>query len=341
MRVSVIVPCYNYGRFLPETLDSVLAQTFSDWECVVVDDGSTDDSREVARRYAERDPRIRLIELQHVGVSGARNAGIRATTAEYLQFLDSDDLLVPEKLELQTRFFAEHPESDVVYGNVAYFRTGAPQQLMCSREGKLSRPILDDRLHGAETAARKFELYNFFHPCAALARRRIVERAGLFCGEAAPCEDHELWLACSILGGRFDHIERDEPVALIRTHPASASHQPGRTLRGLMGAARAFAARPAAAAWTSAMLPLIYEVAAGVGEGEAGHGIRAFKRIRAAARRSPEALTRWRWNAYALGALVLPRKLVFRFAAMPIPEEALEAYRRLRRLVSGKARTSR
>jgi len=341
MTVSIIVASYNFGRFLPQTLDSVLAQTFGDWECLVVDDGSTDDTADVAERYAQRDPRIRLLKLPHRGVSATRNAGIRATKGELIQFLDADDLLIPEKLELQTRFLNEHPECDVVYGNVAYFRTESPGTLMFSPRGRLSRPILNDRLHGSEPALRKLELYNFFHPCAALARRSVIERAGLFSETTRASEDHELWLACAILGARFDHLEREEPMAHIRSHRASASREPGKIVRGLIEAATSFPGTPAGAAWPGPALPLIYEVAIGIRDGEEGHGLRAYRRIRGAARACPEALTRLRWNVYAIAALLLPRRLFFRFAAMPIPEVALEAYRRLRRLVSGRARTSR
>ena len=92
-RVDVIVPCYNYARFLPEALESVLAQTHQDWECIVVDDGSTDDTYEVARRFGERDARIRAVRQDNAGPAAARNHALRLGSGEYVQLLDADDKL--------------------------------------------------------------------------------------------------------------------------------------------------------------------------------------------------------------------------------------------------------
>lgn len=106
--VSVVVPCYNCERFVGETLDAVLAQTFADWECLLIDDASTDGSAEVIREYAARDKRFRPILLEkNVGAAGARNAGLEAVRGRFVAFLDSDDYWVPEKLEKQISFMEE------------------------------------------------------------------------------------------------------------------------------------------------------------------------------------------------------------------------------------------
>src|SRR5512142_2373135 len=94
--VSVIVPVYNYGRYLPDALDSVIEQTYETWECLVVDDASGDDSAAVAERYAARDNRIRCIRQEsNRGVSAARNRGIAESRGAFVQFLDADDRLLP------------------------------------------------------------------------------------------------------------------------------------------------------------------------------------------------------------------------------------------------------
>lgn len=110
-RVSVITPCYNSARFVGAAIESVLRQSFQAWEHVVVDDGSTDDSREVIARYSGRDSRIKLLAQPHGGVCRARNAGRRASSkeSEYLLFLDADDLLEPEMLECLARYLDERP----------------------------------------------------------------------------------------------------------------------------------------------------------------------------------------------------------------------------------------
>lgn len=112
MNVSVIIPTYNYARFLREAIDSALAQTRPALEVIVVDDGSTDGTRELLAEYGER---IRVLSQQNQGVAAARNAGIGAANGEYLAFLDSDDAWYPRKLELQMLRFEQEPQLGLVH----------------------------------------------------------------------------------------------------------------------------------------------------------------------------------------------------------------------------------
>src|SRR6266852_191572 len=118
--VSVIITSYNYGHFIAQALDSVLAQTYSNWECIVVDDGSTDNTREVVERYAEANPRIRYFWQENQRLAAARNTGIAKSSGEYFQFLDADDLIERRKLECQVEVLEHHQEIDIVYGDVRY-----------------------------------------------------------------------------------------------------------------------------------------------------------------------------------------------------------------------------
>ena len=113
--VSVIIPNYNYAHYLPQALDSVLAQTYPRVEIMVIDDGSTDDSENVLRGYGDR---IRSIKQQNQGVSAARNLGARETRGELLAFLDADDFWLPEKLERQVQRFVADPELGLVHCGV-------------------------------------------------------------------------------------------------------------------------------------------------------------------------------------------------------------------------------
>ncbi len=97
--ISVIVPCYNQAKYLPVALDSLLAQTISDWECIIVDDGSPDDTASVASNYLERDRRFRYLRKENGGLSSARNFGLKYVEGKFIQFLDSDDFLEPDKFE--------------------------------------------------------------------------------------------------------------------------------------------------------------------------------------------------------------------------------------------------
>ena len=91
--VSVIIPCYNHAKYLSCALDSVLGQSYSDWECVVVNDGSSDHTEEVCREYQKKDKRIKYHYQQNKGLAGARNTGIRQAVGEYILTLDADDYL--------------------------------------------------------------------------------------------------------------------------------------------------------------------------------------------------------------------------------------------------------
>jgi glycosyltransferase involved in cell wall biosynthesis len=100
-QVSVIIPCYNQAHYLTESVASVQRQTVVDWECIIVNDGSTDQTRSVALSLAKVDERIRLVEQRNRGLAAARNRGLDAATGRYIQFLDADDWLLPPKFELQ------------------------------------------------------------------------------------------------------------------------------------------------------------------------------------------------------------------------------------------------
>ena len=113
--LSIIVPCYNQAEYLPETLDSVLRQTFQDWECIVVNDGSPDNTSQVANRYVELDSRFKLVESENKGLSGARNTGIRASSGQFILPLDSDDIIMPQYAQLAMERFERFPETKLVY----------------------------------------------------------------------------------------------------------------------------------------------------------------------------------------------------------------------------------
>jgi glycosyltransferase involved in cell wall biosynthesis len=109
--VSVVIPTYNQPQLLLETLQSVFAQTLTDYEIVVVNDGSTDDTLERLRPVADR---IRIISQENTGIGGARNRGIAESRGKYVALLDHDDLWMSEKLEEQAGYFEKHPECSIV-----------------------------------------------------------------------------------------------------------------------------------------------------------------------------------------------------------------------------------
>ena len=132
-RVSIITPFLNAGRFLRESIDSVLAQTYDGWELLLVDDGSTDDGTAIARELAARYPaRIRYLAHErrtNRGASASRNLGARHATGEYLAFLDADDVYLPQKLEEQVPLLDAHPDVSMIYAATEYWFswTGRPE----------------------------------------------------------------------------------------------------------------------------------------------------------------------------------------------------------------------
>lgn len=113
MKLSIIVPVYNVAAWLPETVDSVLAQTYGDFELILVDDGATDGSPEICDRYAAQDSRVRVIHQKNAGVSAARNAGVAAARGEFIGFTDSDDVIEKDMFAVMVSLAEKH-EADVV-----------------------------------------------------------------------------------------------------------------------------------------------------------------------------------------------------------------------------------
>lgn len=103
--ISVVVPCYNQAQYLDECLQSVLDQTYQNWECIIVNDGSPDNTEEVAQKWVAKDSRFQYLKKENGGLSSARNAGIEVATGEWIQFLDCDDIITNEKFHLSSLYF--------------------------------------------------------------------------------------------------------------------------------------------------------------------------------------------------------------------------------------------
>jgi glycosyltransferase involved in cell wall biosynthesis len=228
MTVSVVIPTRNYGRYIGEAIDSLRRQTYTDWECVVVDDGSTDGTAEIVATLAAADRRIAYVGQAAAGTSAARNAGIAAATGEFVQFLDADDLLGPGKLRHQIETFGLHPEADIVYGGVRYFIEGSagdgneaqddrpggpPQRALYGSGNSVLAALVDDNLMVVE---------------APLIRRSLIEKVGGFDPGIRRMEDWEYWLRCGLAGASFlyDGTTDDDDRAHVRLHRASASRDP-------------------------------------------------------------------------------------------------------------------
>jgi glycosyltransferase involved in cell wall biosynthesis len=179
-RISVILPTFNRWPMVQEAVQSVLDQTYVSYECLVVDDGSSDGTFE--RLQAQFGARLRLFRKENGGVSAARNLGIRESQGELIAFLDSDDLWLPKKLEKQAAFFDEHPEARICQTTERWVRKGRRVNLPETHRKRGGDLFKESLLRCMVT------------PSSVMVRRNLLDEVGLF-DEALPvCEDYDLWL---------------------------------------------------------------------------------------------------------------------------------------------------
>lgn len=180
--ISIVIPTYNRAGTLARSIQSVLAQSYSDWELVIVDDGSTDNTQEVVKPFVQRDERIHYIFCpENKGQAVARNKGIQVSGGEYIAFQDSDDCWMPDKLQHQVSMMEEHPEYGLVYGQVVYDEGGA-----------LSVPYPP-----IDAGDRVFEaclMQNQIGTPTMLVRKAVFDEIGLFDTSLFALEDYELAL---------------------------------------------------------------------------------------------------------------------------------------------------
>lgn len=221
--VSIIIPCYNYGWLLAETLDSVLAQSHTAWECIVIDDGSSDNTREVANRFVAADSRFRYVHQENGGMSAARNHGLRLATGVYTQFLDADDLLTPRKLQSQVARFQANPHLDIVYGDMRYFRHGAPEVL--GRDFNMGDSDWMVQLKGSGLPIiEAFTQNNKLAINSALTSSALIKKIGGFDESFRHVEDWDFWLRCALAGATFQYDADPGAWVLVRLHPTSTSN---------------------------------------------------------------------------------------------------------------------
>jgi glycosyltransferase involved in cell wall biosynthesis len=191
-QVSVIIPTYNRARIIEEAVDSVLAQDYKDFELIIVDDGSQDNTSEVLAPYGND---ASILFQKNKGVSAARNRGIAEASGKLIAFLDSDDLWLPQKLSAQVEFFDQRPEALICQTEEVWLRNGIrvnPKHRHKKPSGMIFEPSL------------KLCLVS---PSAVMIRRDLLDRTGGFDETLPACEDYDLWLRISC---RF-------PVYLIET----------------------------------------------------------------------------------------------------------------------------
>ena len=218
-RVTVVIPCFNQGAYLAEALDSVRGQTFSDWECIVVDDGSTDSTAQVGQAYAHRDPRIRYVRQRNGGLSSARNRGLELARGAYVQFLDADDLLHAAKLELQLAALSGAPGNAVCFCD---YRFGCGERAATTLERRdFGRPTFK-RGSPLQELIDRWESDLSIPVHAFLFDRRLFESPRVRFDETVPNhEDWDCWLQLFKREVYIVHVARE--LATYRIRPDSMS----------------------------------------------------------------------------------------------------------------------
>lgn len=205
--VSVIIPCYNQDKYLNETLQSVSYQTYPNWECIIVDDGSTDDSARIIASFVAKDPRFVYIYKKNEGVSKARNVGLENANGQFIQFLDADDLLDAQKIERSLQEIKNNKDLQIVVTNFK----------MISSDSKEVFPPFCEIKNDSLT----FEnfLYNFFSiqlQCG-LFDKKIFDSLR-FPENLSAQEDWIVWI--SVLKEKPKYSFVDLPLALYRINPS-------------------------------------------------------------------------------------------------------------------------
>lgn len=195
--VSVVIPTYNRAQIVLETIDSVLAQTYRDFELLVIDDGSTDNTGDTLKRYGDR---IRYVYKENGGVCDALNCGIRLARGSWIGILGSDDLWLPRKLEVQMQDIADHPEiilhttntttyrKDIGSSDKDYLEHVGYRKVPAGELGMVERPLEDQAVYGLARAQ------------CALVRRDALDRSGLFDQHMTIYEDQDLYCRLALEG---------------------------------------------------------------------------------------------------------------------------------------------
>jgi glycosyltransferase involved in cell wall biosynthesis len=212
--VSVVIPAYQAAGFIKETLDSVFAQTFQDFEVIVVNDGSPD-TEELEKILEPYQDRIVYLKQENQGPAGARNAGVRASRGEFIAPLDADDLWMPEYMAEQLKALNADPSIDMIYADALIFgnvpEAGRSLMELSPSEGEITFGAL---------VTRKCSV----NVCVCLIRREIVFRTGLFDPAFRGTEDIDLWLRILMHGGRIGHQRKVLGQYRRRQDSLSANH---------------------------------------------------------------------------------------------------------------------
>ncbi|WP_040491608.1 glycosyltransferase family 2 protein [Xanthomarina gelatinilytica] len=210
--VSIIIPTYNRAQYIGEALSSIMAQTYTHWECLVVDDGSTDATEVQVKVYTEKDSRIRYVKRPDTypkGSNGSRNYGLYLAQGSFIAFCDDDDFWLDDKLEKQLAIFKEHPDVGLVTGNIEYVNS----------DGKRTgRVIKQTGNHGDAFESLLFK--NGLSMITPVLKREVFDKVGLFNTDFVIFEDWEYWRRVAYY---YPFYALPDVLACVRKHDSNTS----------------------------------------------------------------------------------------------------------------------
>ena len=214
--VTVIIPCYNYAHFLEDATDSIINQTYTSWECIIVDDGSTDNTYSVSEKICKKDKRFKYIKKVNGGLASTRNTGLQIARGEFIQFLDADDFLHHKKFEKQIAVFKSKRDVDICYSDFDY--TNETLSELIPREKNRRSILKGDPYEDFLLNWVKRGLIIPIH--SPLIRSSFLQKKGIqFNEKYKSVEDWLFWIEVSRHKAGFHYV--DFPFALYRKHSSS------------------------------------------------------------------------------------------------------------------------
>jgi glycosyltransferase involved in cell wall biosynthesis len=218
--VSVIMPAYNAARLIAESIQSVIDQDYTHLEVIVVDDGSSDGTPEVAEQFGER---VRVLRQKNAGPAAARNRGIAAAKGDFIAFLDADDVWLPGKIAMQVKYLQDHPDVGVVFGGFSRWYAEA--------DGSFATPPTPINLNTSLKLVSEHTgwiykdilLDSVICIITAMVRRSVIDTVGAFDESLVTGEDYDLWLRVS---HQFRAAEIDRTLAYYRINSSSTTNVP-------------------------------------------------------------------------------------------------------------------
>ncbi|WP_418511954.1 glycosyltransferase family 2 protein [Corallibacter sp.] len=212
VQVSIIIPTYNRATYIGEALTSIINQTYTHWECLVIDDGSTDNTKTVVSAYQDKDDRIRYTtrpDSYPKGSNGSRNYGLSLAQGQYIAFCDDDDYWLHDKLEKQIPIFQQHPEVGLVTGNIEYVNSDGM---------RTGRVIKQTGNHGY--VFEEILLKNRLSMITPVIKREVFDKVGLFNTNFVIFEDWEYWRRVAYY---YKFYALDDVLACVRKHDTNTS----------------------------------------------------------------------------------------------------------------------